>query len=427
MKIKKEKKVILEAVELKEGVEDELQKEIDAAPETDAPVDLDDASTAEVAADIQKGAEEAGTDVSAVDATAEAKKVEEATGLIRNPYGTARLGLVKRVLQRSLEKALDQQAAGISGNYQNVIIYGLAGFAKTSIVEKFCEDHRINMFECDAKSLDTATVGGIPYPKKDAQGEWTQMPIASKYWDGLNKPNTILFLDELNRANGRVRGTLLSLINNHKLPVTREDPETGKTTTVKFFPNILFTVVAINPADDIFQDNNPLDPAEVSRNAAVIEQGPDIKEFLGHLSEIYEAIEKNQKIDQALKDKYSGQFNIAKALLTDRGFSFDDADDVRRIYLSSGNKIGNYLNYRTFLMVLLRSDGTKADYLDMVATSGWQDSKKQMIKNILATYTDKPTTGNNIWNQGSPAAKARAVKNDMEIQDALSVFAASLD
>ena len=431
MKIKKEKKIILEAVELTEDTEDKLQDKIDSVPEeeTKKPTDLEAASTTEIAADIQKGAaDEAGADVSAVDATKEAEKVEEVAGLIRNPYGTARLGLVKRVLQRSLDKALDQQEVGIKGNYQNVIIYGLAGFGKTSIVKQFCEEHKLNIFECDAKSLDTATVGGIPYPKKDAQGEWKQTPIASKYWDSLNKPNTIIFLDELNRANGRVRGTLLSLINDHILPITTEDPETGETSTVKFFPNILFTVVAINPADDIFQDNNPLDPAEVSRNAAVIEQGPDIKEFLGHLSEIYSSIAENPNIDQTLKDKYGGQFEIAKALLTDRGFSFDDADDVRRIYLSSGSKIGNYLNYRTFLMTLLRSNGKKDDYLDIIKDeSGFQDSKKQMIKNILATYTDKVTTGNGIWNQQSPQAKARAVKNDIEIQDALSAFAATLD
>ena len=427
MKIKKEKKVILEAIELKEDATDELQKELDKVPETDE-VELNDASTKEVAADIQQGAEEVGKEVSAVDAAKEAKKVEEIADLIRNPYGTGKLGKIKRVLQRSLDKALDQKEVGISSNYQNVLIYGLAGFGKTSIVEEFCKEHNINMFECDAKSLDTATVGGIPYPKKDAKtGELTQMPIASKFWDGLNKPNTVIFLDELNRANGRVRGTLLSLINNHILPITTENPD-GETTTVKYFPNILFTVIAINPADDIFQDNNPLDPAEVSRNAAIIEQDPDVKEFLGHLTEIYTAIEKNPNIPQPLKDKYSGQFALAKAILTDRGFSFDDADDVRRIYLSSGNKIGNYLNYRTFLMTLLRSDGTKADYLDIIKDeSGFQDSKKQMIKNILATYTDKPTTGNNIWNQQTPQAKARTIKTDAEITKTLSDFAATLD
>ena len=59
MKIKKEKKIILEAVELKEDAANELQKELDKVPET-GEVELDDASTKEVAADIQQSAEEAG-------------------------------------------------------------------------------------------------------------------------------------------------------------------------------------------------------------------------------------------------------------------------------------------------------------------------------------------------------------------------------
>ena len=79
-------------------------------------------------------------------------------------------------------------------------------------------------------------------------------------------------------------------------------------------------------------------------------------------------------------------------------------------------------------MTLLRSNGTKSDYLDIIRDeSGFQDSKKQMIKNILATYTDKPTTGNSIWNQQTPQAKARAVKTDAEIIKALSDFGATLD
>jgi predicted outer membrane repeat protein len=66
----------------------------------------------------------------------------------------------------------------------------MAGFGKTAVVKQFCKEHRINLFECDAKSLDLATVGGIPYPVKDASGKWTQRPIASSYWDALFEDNT---------------------------------------------------------------------------------------------------------------------------------------------------------------------------------------------------------------------------------------------
>ena len=68
------------------------------------------------------------------------------------------------------------------GAFQNVLIYGLAGFGKTAKVKQFCREHNLNLFECDAKSLDIATVGGIPYPKTDPKtGEITQSPIGSRY------------------------------------------------------------------------------------------------------------------------------------------------------------------------------------------------------------------------------------------------------
>ncbi len=419
------KKLILESVALTED-EAAAQKELDKQPEQET-VEIKDASTAEVAADIQQGAEEAGKEVSAKDAVKEAEKVKEVTQLIRNPYGTAKLGKIKRNLQRSLDTALDQRELGSKEDFPNLIIYGLAGFGKTAIIKEFCKEHNLNLFECDAKSLDIATVGGIPYPKKDpTTGEITQMPIASKFWDGLNKPNTVLFLDELNRSNGRIRGTLLSLINNHILPITTEDPETGKITTVKYFNNILFSIIAVNPADDIFPDVEPLDPAEVSR-ALVVEQGPDIKEFYKHLEEIYTAIEKNAFLDPKLKEKYAGQFNLAKALLLDKSFRFDDYDEVRDIYNHSRNKIGNYLNYRTFLLTLLRCNGKKDDYIELIEdASGFSQAKIQMIKNILATYSDKATTGNDIWNKGVKPNPSRAEKAAVDVEKSLADYAASL-
>ena len=415
MKVKKEKKL----------VEDEAPQE---------EVKLDDASTAEIAADIEQGAEDANKTISPEDAAKEAAVVDRFADIIVNPYGTARVGKIEKALQRSLESSIDNYYAGMNslGSWQNVIIYGLAGFGKTSIVKKFCKDHNLNLFECDAKSLDIATVGGIPYPKVNPKtGEMTQAPINSSYWDGLKKPNTILFLDELNRTSGKIRGSLLTLINEHQLPGTIVDPNTGEQIdNVISFPNILFTVIAINPADDVFTDNEELDPAMVSRNPVIIEQGPDIKQFLGHLTSIYEAIASNKFLAPKLQEKYAGQFEIAKAILTDKSFSFDDADDVRNIFFkrafTNKNAIGNYLNYRTFLATLLRSNGKKKDYLSVIEDeSGFQPVKVQMIKNILATYTDKVTTGNNVFNNQN-TNPARAAKAAVEIGDALGDYLNSL-
>ena len=142
------------------------------------------ASEDEIASDIEAGAEEVALEVDEEVVDEEAEQIKNLAKIIRNPYGTGRLSAVEQVLQDSLNAAMDNIEDGVveSGNFQNVIIYGLAGFGKTAKVKQFCKEHNLNIFECDAKSLDIATVGGIPYPKLDPKtGEYTQAPIGSKY------------------------------------------------------------------------------------------------------------------------------------------------------------------------------------------------------------------------------------------------------
>jgi predicted AAA+ superfamily ATPase len=130
---------------------------------------LDDVTTAEIADDIETGAEEAGVAVDEEAVDEEAQVVKNLASIIRNPYGTGRLSDVEKVLQRALNNAIDTIEDGVveKGAFPNVLIYGLAGFGKTAKVKAFCRKHNLNLFECDAKSLDIATVGGIPYPKTD--------------------------------------------------------------------------------------------------------------------------------------------------------------------------------------------------------------------------------------------------------------------
>jgi hypothetical protein len=391
---------------------------------------LTSVSTAEIVDDIQDGAEEADKYVEEEDAEKEAEVVKNLAQIIKNPYGTGRLSDVEKVLQRALNNAIESIEDGTTekGAFPNVLIYGLAGFGKTAKVKDFCRKHNLNIFECDAKSLDIATVGGIPYPVKDPKtGEMTQSPIGSRYWDGLNKPNTVLYLDELNRTGPAIRGSLLTLINEHTLPMTIEDPKTHEIKNVKEYPNILFTVVYINPADDIFQDNEDLDPAMISRHVSVIEQGPDIRDFLNHLTEVYTSIENNMYLRPERKVKYMGQFELAKTILTDQSFikgGFDDANDVRAIYYDK-TRIGNYLNYRSFYSILRNCDGTKKDYLEALSFSGISKAKVTLIKNILATYTDKVTVGNMLFNKNTSTVRAR--KAAQEVADALAQLEKELD
>lgn len=391
---------------------------------------LSTVSSDEIADDIRDGAEEADVEVDDEKVDEEAQIIKNLAKIIRNPYGTGRLSVVEQVLQDSLDASIISIEDGVveNGAFQNVIIYGLAGFGKTAKVKEFCKSHNLNLFECDAKSLDIATVGGIPYPKTNPKtGEVTQAPIGSLYWKNLELPNTVLYLDEINRANASVRGTLLTLINEHTLPMYSEDPKSGEVKNVKKFPNILFTVISINPADDIFQDNEDLDPAMISRNPAVIEQGPDIRDFLAHLTKTYTAIENNPYLMPERKVRYMGQFELAKAILTDPSFAkggFDDADEVRAIYYDK-TRIGNYLNYRSFYSVLRRCDGTKKHYLRVLETAGFSKAKVTMIKNILATYTDKVTVGNMLFNKNTSTVRTK--KAAQEVAAALDQLERELD
>lgn len=294
-------------------------------PEEDV-VELDNATPKEIAADIEQGAAEAGKQVKDQAALQQhVKDVYETADLIENPYGTAQLDEIKTALQMALEAAIADRELGETDISEsvNVLIYGLAGFGKTSIVKQFCREHHLNMFECDAKSLDIATVGGIPYPSPDANGTLKQTPVVSDYWETLSRPNTVLFLDELNRARGNIIGSLLTLINEHTLPGVTRDPNGRVISNIRRFPNILFTVSAINPASDVFEDAQQLDPAMVSRNAFVIEHAPNTAAFKKHIDTLYKAIEKNKFLSPKSQQRYAGQHAIADKILTDKAFIQD--------------------------------------------------------------------------------------------------------
>lgn len=426
-------KIIVESKKLSEATAAEIdpekvEDELTAGEGAEDVLDASSASTNDIAAQVAAGAADASVGVVKSGAINIAKDVQT---FVRDPYNdknskyycAGNPGKVKDALQICLNAALDDKEAGLgTSESPNLILEGLAGFGKTAQVKEFCKEHGIYLFNIDAKSLDTATVGGIPYPTKDPKtGEITQSPIASKFWKPLDEhKNVILFLDELNRAPGQVRGTLLTLVNNHELPVFVENSD-GSVETTKYFPNILFSIIAINPASDIFPDVEKLDPAEVSRNIGIIDVNGDKKEYLTHITRLYKTILANPRLNPKLRDRYEGQLNLATALLTNQIFTFDDADEVRRKYNDDAHGTQNFLNYRTFMIWLRGCDGTKKSLLKIVSTiSKAGDKVVNMYKTILGTYVDKPTTGNKVFNQNTPTAVQ--IKTAQQIKDALDTF-----
>lgn len=427
MKINKNKTILAEAVEATtvpavDSVVDNQEELEERKIEIELPddFDLDDASRGDLARAIKAGMEkEVASGNAAPEDTLSKAEIQQnasdafkAADLIENPYGATNTSEIEKKLQTALDVALANRRVGAEDllDYPNVLLYGMAGFGKTAVVKQFCKDHHINLFECDAKSLDLATVGGIPYPVKDKNGKWTQRPIASSYWDALFEDNTVLFLDEFNRAATNIQGSLLGLINNHILPISQEGAD-GKVTNKHKFNNILFTVSAINPASSSFSDVNEFTPEKVSRHPIIHEVVPDATELLNHLNRVYTTVLKNPMLPETDRYRYAGQQAIMQKILTDPDFHFNSREDVEQINTENNTEgtMHNPLNYRTFFgNLLLCTDGTKATYLEKLSYSRFTDEIVEMFKDILTDYVDLPKKGNTIFDKAAQQAAAQA-------------------
>ena len=406
------------AKQLVQGIIDDAKSNKQVAKEVDNVVDVEDNSVSDEVADA---AEQIADDT------------WKAEDLIPGSEAAISLNNGTGALNAALITAVRKKKAGDDSDYPNIILSGLAGFGKTAMVKAFCKEHHLNLFECDAKSLDIATVGGIPYPKKDKDGTYKQMPITSSYWDKLSLPNTVLFLDEFNRAQDNVAGTLLGLINNHDLPMTTEGKD-GKFSTMKHFDNILFTVIAINPASNVFANVAEFTPEKVSRGVLLYNIKPDRNELLTCLRKIYGQILANPYLDEDTHNVYEGQLNIAEALLTDKSFTFDDKNDVEKIHTdnNSTGDLTQFLNYRTLTGALSACNGTKLNFLSQLYYYRFSAAKQTMIKNILKNYSDKATKGNTVFTQAqqkaaSQISAAQRAAVGRATAQTLSAFADSLD
>lgn len=287
-------------------------------------------------------------------------------------------GQIESVLDRALKVA--RRTAGKEGvSYPNVLFISEAGLGKTAVCRAWARANGINLVEVRGSTLDPTDIGGLfASPEK---GETRAKKISTGIFEPLEQPNSVLFLDEMNRANKAVRNALLELINSHYLP-DPNNPQGGQ----RFLPNFLFTIATINPPSGEY-NADALDPAEASRFRNV-SLTADNKYILKYLEKIYtEAAEKARKdgdSEEALENE--GRKKLAQTLLNSKKFTFDDSQDI-----SMGRDKLDYqyhpLNYRSLNMLLDTCDGTKEDFLDL-----WNDMcnplKKSTVEGILANYVD---------------------------------------
>lgn len=300
---------------------------------------------------------------------------------------TDSVGQIEAALDRALKVA--KRRAGVPGSgYPNVLFVSEAGMGKTAVCRAWARANGVNLVEVRASTLDPTDIGGLfAPPDKDSK---RARKISTGEFDQLDSPNSVLFLDEFNRANKSVRGALLELVNSHFIP---DSSEAGGQ---RFLPNFLFTIATMNPPTANYNADN-LDQAELSRFRNV-NLTSDNRYILKYLEKTFDKAIADST-DPEDKMEYEGRKALAQKLLTSKKFIFDDAADIEK-----GRDRLDYnfhpLNYRSLTNLLEMSDGTKEDFLAL-----WDDMvnplKKDMAELILADYVDVKDKANSVLEKPS--------------------------
>ena len=228
MKIIKDKKPINEAyLHLMEDVGDEDIEVSDGGATVEAPVKM--TSDGDSAQPVNKK---------------EALKIDNA---------------LTRVLDDALFASRRDARRDIAGN-NNVLVTGLPGSSKTATIMNWCRANGLNVVYLDAKNPDLNALlsGSASIDKTNPENPVTRTAYSDALND-LDKPNSVLFLDELNRQIKQyLRGSLLTLIADKRVAGKGEGG-------FRYFPNLLFTVAAVNPAKSDDKGTSDLNDAERRR------------------------------------------------------------------------------------------------------------------------------------------------------------------
>ena len=292
-------------------------------------------------------------------------------------------GDIEAALDRALKVARDNATLGES-EYDNILLIGGQGVGKTARATSWAKERGINLVYVDAKSLDETDLGGALAPDlKNGKA----VKLSTDTLDLLDKPNSVLFLDELNRARPNIRGTLLSLVNDHY--IYDAHGEGGR----RSFPNMLFTIAAINPPNMAFPNVDQLDPAELGRYRQV-EVVANKRQHLGYLENKFDKnIKAAQKAgnDQLAKE-LAGKKALAQKIVSDKRFDYDGEQEEYEAAQAGFPS----LSPRTFTKALVASDGTKDDFLNIIQTMFVPETVSK-LEQILSDYVDVDDKANSVF------------------------------
>lgn len=396
--------------------ESNLTKEIEVLEETadteltdselpDEDMIIDDvlsASVSDVADAVQAAAEEA----SAGKETYSDEKAEEVAEEIKtHAKGFDTAAWAPLDVQSELTDKLDDclsnaMVAHASGTHDGVdlLVTGLPGSGKTGITKQWAKDRGVNLFYLNAKNDDLgAILNGFPVDtvEKDKDGNDVHRVTRSfsKSLDALDRPKSVLFLDEFNRAAPKLRAVLLSLINEH---VVDGDGPDG----FRHFDNLLFTVACINPSVPTDPGAMELNDAEMSRFVDTMDWDSSvdgaIKYLAFHINKLLKALKPEDENYSFMYVRYKKILNLAQALLTDYRFEFDSRDDLLDLF----NDKAKMLNQRSLTDALMSHGYNKQKFLNWVDKySKFLDKDKEMIHDILDSWVEPdveaPTVGSN--------------------------------
>lgn len=339
--------------------EEALEEDIKTSMLTEAEVTLGDAA-------------KAASEISAVPVEAEQK------------------GQIETALDQALARNL--KVARHGGNqFINLLLVGDSGAGKSGIVRSWAAENNINLFEVHAQGMDPTDFSAItPDLNPESATYKTIVRLASTEFDPLNRPRSVLFLDEYNRAPSSVRADLLEIINNHNIIDPRQP------NNLRHLENLLFTVAAINPPNSAY-DTDRLETAERRRfkSIDVIMEPSTLLKYLNKKfnKELQEAEEDGDKEEVAM---IKGRISLANTILTNKLFNFDSREDVVKAAESDETP----LNYASLETILLDSDGTKEDFLNLVPQYVRSNSLP-MFKEILRNYKDVDDKANDALKGGT--------------------------
>ena len=411
--------------------ESKLAKEIEVLEETADAVEnaedlsVDDVSTAsvdEIADAVQAAAEEAsGGEETYSDANAK----QIATQLKTYASGFDSVAWAPLNVKNDLTDKLDDCLANALVAQHNhttdgtdLLVDGLPGSGKTGIVRQWAKDRGVNLFYLNAKNDDLgAILNGFPVDtiEKDADGAEHHAVARSYSFNTalrhLNNPRTVLFLDEFNRADPKLRASLLTLINEHAV----EGP--GKSGYYTF-ENMLFTIACINPSVATDPGAMDLNDAEMSRYVDTMEwdstTGEAIKYINFYLNKLLKELDPKDEHYGFFFVRYTKILNLAMALLTSTSpiFEFDSRDDLTDLY----NDKAKMLNQRSLTDALMSHGYSKQKFLDWVDRfSKFLDKDKQMIHEILDNWVEPEVQAPPVGQAGAITAASNTSTNNASV------------